>query len=136
VTGPVSAPGPRRMFPDGSVSAPGPRRRLADRLIDAGTDVARRFVEADRYDPGRPSLGVLIAETLAEHERIGEERILSRVRALVEQRTKLRDERLTVARRHLDAGNLPPAASELTWGAALDEQIGALRLLLVTEEPT
>jgi hypothetical protein len=108
-----------------------PHRRLADRLIDAGVDVARRYVEADRYDPGRPSLGVLVAETLAQHERIGEERILARVRALIEQRTQLRDERLAVSRRHAEAGNLPPAASELAWASALDEQIGALRLLLV-----
>jgi hypothetical protein len=110
-----------------------PHRRLADRLLDAGTATARRFVEADRYDPGRPSLGGLIAETLAEHERIGEERILARVRALIEQRTALRDERLAVSRRHTEAGNLPPAAAELAWAAALDEQLGSLRLLLVDE---
>jgi hypothetical protein len=107
-----------------------PRRRLADRLLDAGVDVARRYVEADRYDPGRPSLGVLVAETLAEHERVGEERVLSRVRALIEQRTALCDERLTVAQRHVDARNLPLAAAEFAWAATLDEQIGALRLLL------
>jgi hypothetical protein len=112
-----------------------PQRRLADRLLDAGTDVARRYVEADRYDPGRPSLGVLIAETLAQHERIGEERILTRVRALIEQRTALRDERLDLALRHAREGNLPPAASELRWASDLDEQISALRLLLAEEGP-
>jgi hypothetical protein len=112
------------------VTALHPQRRLADRLIDAGVATARRFVEADRYDPGRPSLGVLIAETLAEHERVGEERILARVRDLIEQRTKLRDERLDLALRHARAGNLPPAAAELRWASDLDEQISVLRLLL------
>lgn len=117
------------------MTAPHPQRRLADRLLDAGVDVARRYVEADRYDPGRPSLGVLIAETLAQHERIGEERILTRVRDLIEQRTKLRDERLDLALRHAREGNLGPASSELRWAADLDQQIGALRLLLA-DPPT
>jgi hypothetical protein len=112
------------------VTPPHPQRRLADRLLDAGTETARRYADADRYDPTRPSLGILIAETLAEHERIGEERILARVRELIEQRTTQRDERLAVTRRHLDARNLPPAAAELAWVAALDEQIGVLRILL------
>lgn len=126
-----------RQVPTATPTTPAFRRRLADRLIDAGTDVARRYVEADRYDPGRPSLGELVAETLAEHERIGEVRVYDRVRALIEQRSKLRDERLMVARRHLDARNLPPAAAEVAWAAALDEQIGALRLLLTEpEDPT
>jgi hypothetical protein len=115
--------------------APHPQRRLADRLLDAGTDVARRYVEADRYDPGRPSLGEIVAETLAQHERIGEERILTRVRALIEQRTALRDERLDLALRHVREGNLPPAASELRWASDLDEQISALRLLLADPPP-
>jgi hypothetical protein len=114
-----------------------PRRRLADRLIEAGTTVAQQYAEADRWDPTRPPLAVLVAETLAEHERIGEERVNARIRALIEQRTKLRDERLAVSRKFTDAGNLPPAASELRWAADLDEQIGALRLLLnAPEDPT
>jgi hypothetical protein len=117
------------------MTAPHPQRRLADRLLDAGTATARRFVEADRYDPGRPSLGVLIAETLAEHERVGEERILARVRDLIEQRTKLRDERLLIGARLIAEGNLPPAQSEVTWATALDEQISVLRLLLADPPP-
>lgn len=113
-----------------------PRRRLADRLLDAGTTVAQQYAGLDRYDPARPTLSVLVAETLAEHERIGEERVLARVRALIEQRTKLRDERLTVARKRIEEGNLPSASSELSWATALDEQLGALRLLLIApEEP-
>lgn len=110
-----------------------PRRRLADRLLDAGAEVAREYVEQDRLDPTRPSLGALVAETLATHERIGEERILARVRALIEQRTTLREERLSVARKHLAEGNLQPAAGETSWAAALDEQIAALSLLLRPE---
>lgn len=106
------------------------RRRLADRILDSGRTVAQQYANLDRWDPERPVLGQIVAEALAMHERIGEERILARVRALVEQRTALRDERLRVARKHLDAGNLPPAASELRWAADLDEQIGALRLIL------
>jgi hypothetical protein len=115
-----------------------PRRRLADRLIDSGRLVAQNYADQDRLDPARPPLAVLVAETLAEHEKVGEERILTRARALIEQRTTLRDERLAFARNHLDAHNLPPAASELSWAAALDEQIDALRLLLTdpAEEPT
>lgn len=72
--GPVSAPGPRRMLPDGSVSAPGPRRRLADHLLDEGALVAQTYVEQDRWDPARPSLGVLVAEAIAAAERRGEQR--------------------------------------------------------------
>ena len=114
-----------------------PRRRLADRLLDAGTSVAQQYAGLDPWDPKRPTLGVLVAETLAHHERIGEERVLARVRDLIEQRTRLRDERLDLALRHAREGNLPPAASELRWSADLDQQIGALRLLLnpPTEEP-
>lgn len=112
-----------------------PRRRLADRLLDSGNALAREYAEQDRLDPHRPPLSVLVAETLAEHERIGEERILARVRALIEQRTKLRDERLDLALRYAREGNLPPAASELRWASDLDEQIGALRLLLADPAP-
>lgn len=107
-----------------------PQRRLADRLLDAGEEVARTYVEQDRFDPHRPTLSALVASTLAEHERIGEERILQRVRDLVEQRTALRDERRDLALRLVAEDNLPPAASELRWAAALDEQIAALRSIL------
>jgi hypothetical protein len=121
------------------MTAPAPRRRLADRLLASGATVARQYADLDRWDPVRPSLGMLVAETLAQHERIGEERILTRLRALVQQREQLRDERLTIARRHLDGGNLGAAASETGWASALDEQIGALRLILaepvIADEP-
>lgn len=108
-----------------------PRRRLADRLLDSGSAVAQTFADQDRLDPARPSLAVLVAENAAHHERIGEERVLARVRALIEQRTQLRDERRDLALRLVGEENLPPAASELRWAAALDEQIAALRSLLV-----
>jgi len=111
--------------------APEPRRRLADRLLDAGSTVASTWADRDRYDPDSPTLSALVAETLAHHERIGEERILARVRALIEQREQLRDERVLVAHARLREGNLQPAASELRWASALDEQLGSLRLLLV-----
>jgi hypothetical protein len=107
------------------------RRRLADRLIDAGTLVARTYAEQDRLDPTRPPLSVLVAETLADHERIGEERVHAKIRGVIAQRTQLRDERLTIGRRFLDAGNLPPAVSEFAWASALDEQIAALRSVLL-----
>lgn len=110
-----------------------PQRRLADRLLDAGVDVARRYVEADRYDPGRPSLGMLVAETLAEHERIGEERIRAKIRALIEQRTTLRDDRLRRGVELIQQGNAIAGSGEVSWAAALDEQLGALRLLLVDD---
>jgi hypothetical protein len=116
-----------------------PRRRLADRLIDAGTTVAQQYAGLDRWDPARPTLAVLVAETLAQHERIGEERILARIRDLVQQREQLRDERLRIARRHLDNGNFGAGSSQAAWASALDEQIGALRLILaepvVVDEP-
>lgn len=117
----------------GLAAAEPPRRRLADRLLDAGEEVARTYVNADRWDPNRPTLSSLVASTLAEHERIGEERILGKVRALIEQRTKLRDERTAIARANVE-GNLPRAASELRWAADLDEQIGALRVILAEVE--
>jgi hypothetical protein len=113
----------------------GPRRRLADRLLNSGRALAQTYADADRLDPKRPTLGQLVAETLAEHERIGEERILARIRVLVEQRTALREERIAVAQRFLESRNLPPAASEFAWAAALDEQIGSLRLLLAGFPP-
>jgi hypothetical protein len=115
-----------------------PHRRLADRLLDAGVATARRFVEADRYDPGRPSLGALIAETLAEHERIGEERILTRIRDLIEQRTTLRDERMRIAERDLADRQFDRANANTAWANDLDGQISALRLLLTAppEDPT
>jgi hypothetical protein len=119
------------------VTAPG--RRLADRLLDEGALVAREYVEQDRLDPHRPTLSVLVAEALASAERRGEQRagadaeLRIRLEALIVQRTNLRDERVRVARKHLDEGNLQPAASELSWASALDEQIGALRVLLITE---
>jgi ABC-type Fe3+-citrate transport system substrate-binding protein len=94
------------------------RRRLADRILDSGRTVAQ-----------------IVAEALADHERTGEERILDRVRQLVEQRTKLRDERLDLALRYAREGNLGPASSELRWASDLDQQIGALRLLLA-DAPT
>jgi hypothetical protein len=125
----------RDRLPEDEVAAanpPVPQRRLADRLLDAGEAVARSYVEQDRWDPNRPTLSSLVASTLAEHERIGEERVNSRIRALIEQRTKLRDERLGIARKRIEEGNLPVAASELRWAADLDQQIGALRLLLIT----
>lgn len=115
------------------MTTPAPRRRLADRLLESGQAVAREYAGQDRYDPHRPVLGQIVAEALAMHERIGEERLLRRIRDLIEQRTALRDERLGVARRHLDDGNLPAAASETGWASALDEQIGALRLILADE---
>jgi hypothetical protein len=110
-----------------------PQRRLADRLLDAGEAVARTYVEQDRYDPARPTLSSLVASTLADHERVGEERILAKVRELIEQRTKLRDERTAIARANIE-GNLPRAASELRWAADLDQQISALRVLLGSVE--
>lgn len=112
-----------------------PRRRLADRILDSGRSVAQQYADLDRFDPHRPLLGQIVAEALAQHERVGEERVLRRIRELIAQREQLRDERLAVARRHLDAGHLPPAASETAWASALDEQIGALRLLLA-EDPS
>lgn len=118
--------------------APAPRRRLADRLLDSGQTVAQQYASLDRWDPERPVLGQIVAEALAMHERIGEERILTRIRDLIEQRTKLRDERLRIAVRHIAEGNLPPAAAEASWSSALDEQISALRLLLTepAEDPS
>jgi hypothetical protein len=107
------------------------RRRLADRILDSGRTVAQTYADLDRFDPHRPLLGQIVAEALADHERTGEERVLDRVRKLVEQRTKLRDERLDLALRYAREGNLSPAASELRWASDLDQQIGALRLLLV-----
>jgi hypothetical protein len=111
-----------------------PRRRLADRLLDSGLALASEFAEQDRLDPTRPPLSVLVAENAAHHERIGEDRILARVREVIEQRTALRDQRAARARKLIDEGNLPPAASELSWAAALDEQLGALRAVLATVE--
>lgn len=115
-----------------------PQRRLADRLLDAGIEVARTYADQDRLDPKRPTLGTLVAETLANHERIGEERVLGRVRAMIEERTALRDERLAIASEHIAAGLLPKATSEVGWAAALDDQIDTLRLLLTdpTETPS
>lgn len=115
-----------------------PARRLADRLLDEGALLAQTYVdrERDRLDPTRPTLGSLVAEALALAERRGEQRASAdaglrvRLEALIEQRTSLRDERIAVARKHIE-GNLPLAASELRWAADLDEQIGALRLLLI-----
>jgi hypothetical protein len=123
------------------VTPPVPGRRLADRLIDEGSLVAREFADGDRLDPTRPSLGILVAEAIALAERRGEDRaraehdggLRARLEALIVQRTNLRDERVRVARKYLDEGNLQPAASELAWASALDEQIGALRVLLITE---
>lgn len=111
-----------------------PRRRLADRLLDSGLAVAADYAGQDRLDPARPPLSVLVAENAAAHERIGEERVLARVREVIEQRTALRDERAARARKLIDEGNLPPAASELSWAAALDEQLGALRAVLASVE--
>lgn len=51
-----------------------PARRLADRYLDEGATVAQTYVGQDRWDPARPSLGVLVAEALAHAERRGEER--------------------------------------------------------------
>jgi hypothetical protein len=115
-----------------------PRRRLADRLIDSGRLVAQNYADQDRLDPARPPLAVLVAETLADHERIGEERVLTRAREIIAQRAKLRDERIRFARGNIDAGLYAKAASELSWAAALDDQIDALQLLLTepAEEPT
>jgi hypothetical protein len=127
------------------VTAPVPGRRLADRLLAEGTTVASTWADRDRFDPTSPTLGVLVAEAIAAAERRGEQRaagdsgLRARLEALIEQRTNLRDERVRVARKFLDEGNLQPAASELAWAAALDEQIGALRVLILTEpapEPT
>lgn len=124
-----------------AVTASIPGRRLADRLLDEGTLVAREYAEQDRLDPKRPTLSVLVAEALAAAERRGEQRaggdagLRARLEALIEQRTNLRDERVRVARKFLDEGNLQPAASELAWASALDEQLGALRVLLIEPEP-
>lgn len=117
-----------------------PGRRLADRLLDEGTLVAQQYVEQDRLDPARPTLGALVAEAIAAAERRGEQRaddtrLRTRLEALIEQRTALRDERVQVARKYLDVGNLAPAASELRWAADLDGQIGALRVLLTEPAP-
>jgi hypothetical protein len=115
-----------------------PARRLADRYLDEGRVVAQEFAGQDRLDPHRPALSVLVAEALAAAERRGEQRaaddgLRARLDALIEQRTNLRDERVRVARKYLDEGNLQPAASELAWAAALDEQLGALQVLILTE---
>lgn len=119
-----------------------PQRRLADRLLDEGALLAQSYAGQDRLDPSRPTLSVLVAEALAAAERRGEQRagadtgLRARLDALIEQRTSLRDERVRVARKYLDEGNLQPAAAELAWASALDEQIGALRVLIATEPAT
>lgn len=107
----------------------------ADRRRERRTDPGRRAL--DNLDPNRPLLAQLVDQAIGLAEQRGEQRaagdagLRARLEALIEQRTALRDERVRVARRYLDEGNLQPAASELAWASALDEQLGALRVLLI-----
>lgn len=112
-----------------------PRRRLADRYIEQGTVVAREFADADRLDPDRPTLAMIVAQVIAQAEERGREQERTRVRTLIGQRTALRNERERLGRRWQEEGNLPPAVSEFRWVIALDEQIAALRTLLDSPSP-
>jgi hypothetical protein len=109
---------------------------LPDRLLGEGILVARTYSGQDRLDPARPTLARIVADALAVAEERGGQQYRDRIEALIAQRTALRDERLGVARRFLDEGNLQPAAAEFSWASALDEQLGALRLLLAPDEPS
>lgn len=111
-----------------------PRRRFADLLVsdehlDAGRRVVEQHAEQDRLDPDRPLLSTIVAGVVAEAEERGREEVRAVIRATIEQRERLRDERVAVARKQIE-GNLPYAAGELRWAADLDGQIGALRILL------
>jgi hypothetical protein len=117
-----------------------PRRRLADLLVDeqhldAGRQVAEEFVSQDRLDPSRPLLSTIVAGVIAEAEERGREEVRAAIRAMIEQREQLRDERRAVALRNVE-GNLPHAAGELRWAADLDSQASALRVLLGQVTPS
>jgi hypothetical protein len=136
VTGPVSAPGPRRVLAGGGVSAPEPRRRLADEYLDAGALVAQEFVGQDRLDPTRPTLGALVAEALALAERKGEQRVdarysalLDRVAAVVRQREDLAVEQERLALAHGEDLD-DPSAPHVRWANDLRGQVGAIRSVL------
>lgn len=118
----------------------GPRRRLADLLVgdehlDTGRRVAEEYTGQDRLDPARPTLSVLVAGVVAEAEERGREEVRAAIRAMIEQREQLRDERVRIARAQIE-GNLPYAAGELRWAADLDGQLGALRVLLGQVTPS
>lgn len=120
---------------------PEPRRRFADLLVDdAHLDAGRRVVEEysgqDRLDPARPLLSTIVAGVVAEAEERGREEVRAAIRAMIEQREQLRDERKAVALRFAGEGNLPPAAAELRWAADLDSQASALRVLLGQVTPS
>lgn len=117
-----------------------PRRRFADLLVgDEHLDEGRRVVEEysgqDRLDPSRPLLSTIVAGVVAEAEERGREEVRVAIRAMIEQREHLRDERIAVARKHIE-GNLPHAAAELSWAAKLGEDASALRVLLGKVTPS
>lgn len=124
----------------GMAPAEQPRRRFADLLVDdahldAGRQVAEEYSGQDRLDPARPLLSTIVAGVIAEAEERGREEVRAVIRATIEQRERLRDERVTLARKQIE-GNLPYAAGELRWAADLDGQIGALRVLLGQVTPS
>jgi hypothetical protein len=117
-----------------------PRRRFADLLVgDEHLDTGRRVVEEysgqDRLDPERPLLSTIVAGVVAEAEERGREEVRAAIRAMLEQRTKLRDERRAVALRNVE-GNLQHAAAELSWAAKLDGDVSALTVLLGQVTPS
>jgi hypothetical protein len=117
------------------VTAAEPRRRFADLLVsdehlDTGRRVVEQHAEQDRLDPSRPLLSTIVAGVVAEAEERGREEVRAAIRAMIEQREALRDERKAIALRYVQAENLPPAAAEFRWAADLDGQASALRVLL------
>jgi hypothetical protein len=123
-----------------AVTAPEPRRRLADLLVaeqhlDTGRRVAEEWNGQDRLDPARPLLSTIVAGVVAEAEERGREEIRAAIRAMIEQRSTLRDERRAVALRNVE-GNLQHAAAELSWAAKLDGDVSALTVLLGQVTPS
>ncbi len=143
--------GPNRHLPSGvypfgygtpPVDEPAePRRRLADRVLDEGAKVAQQYAGQDRWEPDRAPLSVLIAQSLADAERRGEERaraeadarysaLLDRVAGVIRQRQDLAVERERVADRRRAEGKVESKFAEDRWAAELRSQVDAIRCVL------
>jgi hypothetical protein len=127
---------PRVHADDEDLPKLGQNRRLADRYLDDGALVAQKWVELDRWDPARPSLGVLVAESLAAAEKRGAatsdarySSLLDRIAGVVDQRQRLavEQERLALAAgEDLD----DPSSPRVRWANDLRGQVEAIRSTL------
>lgn len=106
------------------MTAPTPEQRAV------GSAVASTWAERDTLDPATPSLGELVARTLAAREEAGAADLRQRMTAVAVQREGLAEEQERLGRKWLDEGNTAGAVGCLSWAATLRAQAEVLRLVL------